>query len=238
MFLDVNISGNFTRIYVENAILICHGLPAEPGSVVEKSYDKLAKYLARYFTPVIFDFSGCGLSRKEFRLQKWVEDLINIAGSFSHVDIVAFSMGGVPAVYAAANLRNVRSVSLVATPCCFEVLSEKILREVHANAKTRGTLRVGDFGSFVLGLKEDMMEFEPLKWIENVKNVMFIHGTGDNIVPSESSEKMFRFAKSPKKLLKVINGGHKLRQEKAVIDKIIEWITGEKKKESVEEITL
>nr|ATZ76877.1 esterase/lipase [uncultured archaeon] len=234
MFLDINISGNFARIYVENTVLLCHGLPAEPGSVVEKGYDKLARYFARYFTPVIFDFSGCGLSRKEFSLRRWVEDLINIAGSFSHVDIVAFSMGGVPAVYTAANLRNVRSVTLVATPCCFDVLSLKILQEVHANAKTRGTLRVGDFSSFVMGLKEDMMEFEPLRWIEKVKNVLLVHGTKDDVVPLESSEKLFRFAKSPKKLLKVIGGGHKLRQEKAVVDKIIEWITGEKKKESVE----
>ena len=239
MFVDINISGNFTRIYAENVVLICHGLPAEPGSVVEKNYDKLAKYFSKYVTPVIFDFSGCGLSRKEFRLKNWVEDVINIASSFSTVDIVAFSMGGVAAVYAAANLRHVRSLTLVATPCCFEVLSENILNKIYSNAKSKGTLRgLRDFGGFVMDLKEDMMEFEPLKWIEDVRNVMFVHGTKDDIIPFESSERMFRFARSPKKLLRVVGGGHRLRQEKVVVDEIIRWITTEKKKDSIEDLNL
>ncbi|AEA47101.1 alpha/beta hydrolase [Archaeoglobus veneficus] len=237
MFIDVNISGNFARIYIENVVLICHGLPAEPGSVVEKSYDRLARYFSKYFNPVIFDFPGCGLSRGEFRLRRWVEDFVTIADSFSAVDIVAFSMGGVPAVYAAANLRHVRSLTLVATPCCFEAISEDVLHQIYSNAKSRGTLKgVRDFGTFIRELKEDMIEFEPLKWIENIRNVLFIHGTKDDVIPIESSERMFRLAKNPKKFLRVVGGGHKLRQEKAVIDAIIQWIVEEKKKEGVEDL--
>ena len=63
MNIDTKINRNFVRVVVEKSLLICHGLPYEAGSVIEKSYSDLARYFAlKGFNSVIFDFfipKGC-----------------------------------------------------------------------------------------------------------------------------------------------------------------------------------
>lgn len=241
MHIDTSIGKNFVRIYVENVVIFCHGLPYDPGSVIEKSYDQLA----RFFTgggldSVIFDFSGCGLSRGDFSLTAWLEDLINIVSGFSRVDLVGFSMGGVAATYVAASLDNVRSLVLVASPCCADSVSEEVLGKIYLNARSKGVLRgIGSYGSFVSRLRDELGEYEPVKWIDSVKKpVLIVHGTKDDVIPYESAEELFEKARQPKYLLRVINGNHRLRKERAVMEYILKWLKKKKSGKVIEEIQL
>ncbi|RLI80019.1 alpha/beta hydrolase [Archaeoglobales archaeon] len=229
MHLDTTIGRAFVRLHVENVAVICHGLPYDPGSVVEKSYDDLAKYFAkRGIDSVIFDFSGTGLSKGEFRISNWVEDLMYIVDRFNEVNLIGFSMGGVIATYVAANSKNVKSLATISSPCCSKIFNDRVLEMIYSNARTKGVLRgIEGYDEFIGKFKADMEEFEPIKWIGNVNvPVLIVHGTADEIVSYENAEILFKAANEPKKLLKVKNGSHFLRRERRVIDRIIDWLIG------------
>lgn len=243
MHLDTTIGRVFTRLHIENVAVICHGLPYEPGSVVEKSYDDLGKYFAKKgIDSVIFDFSGTGLSKGEFGISDWVEDLMNVVNRFDNANLVGFSMGGVIATYVAANSDNVKSLTVVSSPCCSKIFKDKVLEMIYSNARTKGVLRgIGSYNNFVMKFKAEMEEFEPVKWIGDVKiPVLIVHGTADEIVSHENAEILFEKANEPKKLLKVKDGSHFLRREKKIIDKIIGWLKqlNKKKYNSIEEMCL
>jgi pimeloyl-ACP methyl ester carboxylesterase len=241
MYLDTSIGKNFVRIYVENVVIFCHGLPYERGSIIEKGYDQLAKFFAYAGKDsVVFDFSVTGLSKGDFSIISWVDDLLNLLPNFSSVDLIGFSMGGVAAVYAAF-LENVRSLVVVATPCCSDSITDEVIREIYLNAKLKDTLRgIGSFDSFAARLKKEMDEFEPVKWMGRIrKPVLIVHGTSDDIVSYKNAEVLFEKAREPKYLLRVINGNHFLRNEMRVTEYILTWL---KKKEKggkvIEELQL
>ena len=241
MHLDTTIGKVFTRLHIENVTIICHGLPYEPGSVVEKGYDDLARYFAeKGIDSVIFDFSGTGLSKGEFSISNWIEDLLNIVNRFNKVNLIGFSMGGVIATYVAANMENVISLTTVSSPCCSNIFRDNVLEMIYLNAKTKGVLKgIGSYDNFIRKFKAEMEEFEPVKWIGDVKApVLIVHGTSDEIVNYENAEVLFKEASKPKTLLKIQNGSHFLRREKRVIDKIVEWLNKKKYESSIEEIQL
>jgi fermentation-respiration switch protein FrsA (DUF1100 family) len=152
-------------------------------------------------------------------------------------------MGGVAATYVAATLDNVRNLVLVASPCCTSSVSEEVLSKIYLNARSKGVLRgIGSYESFISRLRSELEDYEPVKWIDSVKKpVLIIHGTKDDVIPYDAAETLFERARKPKYLLRVINGDHRLRKEWAVMEYILKWLRGEKKKKSgkvVEEIRL
>ncbi len=225
MYFDAKIGRNFVRISVERCVLICHGLPYEPGSVVEKSYYELARKFSTKTAAAIFDFSGTGLSEGEFSLLDWREDLANLAEKFERVVLVGYSMGGAVAISAAAELKNVEKLVVVASPCCAEMFDERVLREIYYNAASKGLLRgIGSYESFRDRFVSDFLEIEPVKWIGRIRvPKLIVHGTKDDIVPFEHGLRLYREAREPKEFLE-IDGDHFLRQRDDVTEKIIEWI--------------
>ncbi|MEM2069774.1 MAG: alpha/beta hydrolase [Archaeoglobaceae archaeon] len=228
MFFDTRIGRNFVRVVVEKAIIVCHGLPYEAGSVIDKNYYELAKKIARRLPAVIFDFTGTGASRGDFSLLSWKEDILRLAEEFENVLLVGYSMGGCIALAAASELENVEKVAVVASPCCADTFSEESLREIHANAISRGLLRgVDSFEKFRDRFISEFLEIEPLKYLPKLTiPKLFVHGTDDNIVPFWNSEKMYSLAKKPKSFFIVENGNHFLRRREDVTEKILDWIEG------------
>ena len=51
MYIDKKIGRNFVRLTFENVLVICHDLPYEPGSVIEKGYSTLAQFFASKNSP-------------------------------------------------------------------------------------------------------------------------------------------------------------------------------------------
>jgi pimeloyl-ACP methyl ester carboxylesterase len=229
MIIDRRIGRNFTRLHIDNCLLICHGLPYEPGSVIEKGYSVLAKFFSsKKFTTVVFDFTGTGLSEGDFRLSYWVEDLKNLTSYFEKVSILGYSMGGAVAIRASAELENVEKLAIVASPCCMDMFSAASLEMIYENAKLKGILRgLKDFESFKDEFLRDFEDIEPINWIEKIRcPKLIVHGDKDDIVPFKHGEMLYRMARKPKTFLRVKNGDHFLRQEEVVSKYIADWFTG------------
>ncbi len=227
MFLDTTIGRNFVRIYAENVVVICHGLPYEPLPVIAKGYDELAEFFGEMgLNSIIFDFSGTGLSEGKFRILSWVEDLIEIVEKFKSVHIVAFSLGGVPATYV-ARLKAVKSIALLATPCCFDVMRKDLIKKAYDHALTKKSLKgVGSFEEFYENFKRDVEDFAPVKWIDKVRcPILLVHGDRDDVIPFESSKRLYENAKDAY-FLEVRNGGHRLREYGVVMEIVAKWVAG------------
>ena len=224
MIIDRKIDGIFSRLIVSKCLVICHGLPYEPGSVIDKSYSDLAETFSREIPALIFDFSGTGLSTGDFSLLKWVEDLTHIASEFEKVYLLGFSMGGIIAIRACAELENVEKLAVVASPYEF-FIDENGLREIYENAKSRNVLKgLKDFKSFSSNFINEFKEIEPKKWIKYVKcPILVVHGTLDEVVPFDHGKMIFNDANEPKSFIIVKNGSHFLRRDERVIKVIADW---------------
>ncbi|KUJ94262.1 MAG: 2-hydroxy-6-oxohepta-2,4-dienoate hydrolase (TodF) [Archaeoglobus fulgidus] len=236
MHFDKKIGRVFARIYVERALIVCHGLPYEPGSVVEKSYIDLAGFFSkRGFPTLIFDFSGTGLSDGHFSLKAWVEDLLRIAENFEEVSILGYSMGGAVAVRAAAELRNLRKMVVVSSPCCLDMFTEQVLKLVYENARMKNTLKgIGSFESFKNLFLKEFTEIEPKNWIGDVgAEKLIVHGRLDEIVPFENGLTLYNLAREPKAFVEVEKGDHFLRQDNRVVELIAEWLDGKIKEKII-----
>lgn len=231
MFFDTIFGRNFGRIYIRKAILLCHGFPYEPGSVVDKGYGELANFLSCIAPTIIFDFSGCGNSRGHFSVEDWVEDLKRIAGKFERVSIIGYSMGGLIAIRAGADIFNLEKLIAVSTPLP-AILSEERLAAMFENA--RRIMRVRSFEEF----REEMeraKEMDPRRYIKQIKAPkLIVHGTNDDVVPFECGEAIYHEAEEPKSFLRVINGDHFLRRNHRVMSMVAEWIKGEIKDKEFE----
>ncbi len=236
MHFDKKIGRVFARIYTEEVLIVCHGLPYEPGSVVEKSYTDLAHFLSkRGFPTLIFDFSGTGLSEGQFSLKAWVEDLLTIADNFEKVSILGYSMGGAIAVRAAVELRNLQKLVIVSSPCCSEMFTEQVLKMVYENARMKNILKgIGSFENFRDLFLRDFSEIEPKNWIGDVDSEkLIVHGRLDEIVPFENGVTLYNLAREPKAFLEVIKGDHFLRQDNRVVKLIADWLEGKIKEKII-----
>jgi len=238
MFIDTKIGRNFARISIEKCLIICHGLPYEPGSVVEKSYYELARFFSPHYTSLVFDFSGTGLSEGKFSLFAWVEDLVNVAKNFERVLLLGYSMGGAVAIRAACDLDNVEKLAVVASPCSMDMFSEEVLRAIYENAKIKNVLKgIGDYDAFASKFTSEFAEIEPKYWINKIRiPKLIVHGTEDDIVPFQHGERLFEIAKPPKSFVRVVGGDHFLRQREEVSKAVMNWLQG--KIEGVVEIRI
>ncbi|MCS7121847.1 MAG: alpha/beta hydrolase [Archaeoglobaceae archaeon] len=228
MFIDKKIGRNYCRLSVERCVIICHGLPYEAGSVIQKGYYELAKNFSSKVASLIFDFSGTGLSEGNFNLLNWKEDLERISSEFEKVILLGYSIGGAIAISAASELKNVEKLIVVSTPCCLEFFNEENLKAIYLNATSKSLLSgIGSYENFKEKFIKDFMEIEPLKWISVISiPKLIVHGSRDQIVPLDHAEKLYSKARKPKTLLIAKDGDHFLRKREDVTGKIIDWLEG------------
>jgi len=225
MKIDLNFGRNFSRLNVDTVVVICHGLPYEPGSALDKSYDSIAEFFSKRDIPALaFDFSGTGKSKGEFSLLSWLEDLENIASNFENVHVVGFSMGGVVAY----NLENAESYSIISSPFSSEIFDELSLKAIYSNAVLKGTLKgIRDYETFKRIFVDEFETLAPSN-AKPKRNAMIIHGMRDEVVPFSHGERLFRHSKKPKMFVKVENGDHFLRKNMKVVEIVHEWIAGKR----------
>ncbi len=235
MYIDTKIEDKFARISVERCLVICHGLPYESGSVIDKSYYDLAKFFSEFYPTLIFDFRGTGNSGGKFSLKSWVEDIIGIGQKFKRIILLGYSMGGAVAVKAACELNNVEKLITVASPCCSDMFTENTLKAIYENAVSKNVLHgLDDFKTFQNIFLTEFEEIKPIKWIGKIKvPKLFVHGMKDTIVPFKHSKKLFELAKDPKTFITIINGDHFLRRNEKVSELILDWLEG-KIKENID----
>lgn len=223
MFFDTIFGRNFGRIYVSYAIVVCHGFPYEAGSVVDKGYGALAELFSRIAPTIVFDFSGCGNSGGWFGLERWVEDVKNISKKFERVSLVGYSMGGMIAIRAGAELDNLEKIVAVSTPVP-DIFARDRIEIMFENAKK--IMRVGSFDDFYTEMSK-AKDMDPRKFASKIEaSKLIVHGTNDEIVPFWCGADIFKNSKEPKAFLKVINGDHFLRKNFKVMSVVAEWLAG------------
>lgn len=231
MFIDTAIGRNFARIHIGRALIVCHGFPYEPGSVVDKGYGELAEFFSRITPTVVFDFSGCGNSKGKFSVEGWVEDLKRIAGKFERVSIIGYSMGGLVAIRAGAELDNLERIVSISAPLP-EIFSNERIATMFENA--RRIMRTGELEEFRREM-EKAGKVDIRSYVRKIKAPkLVVHGTKDEVVPYECGEAIYREAEEPKAFLKVLNGDHFLRKNPKVMQTVAEWLEGKIKEREIE----
>ena len=235
MKVDLSIGRNFTRLNVDEAVIICHGLPYEPGSAIDKSYDFIAEFFSKRGVPaLVFDFTGTGKSRGDFSLLKWYEDLELIAENFDRFHLVGFSMGGAVAY----GIEGAESYSVVSTPFDLSLFTEESIRGIYSNAILKRTLKgIKDYEIFRRKLLDEFEIICPSS-VNPRKNVLVVHGVEDDVVPISHGLKIYEKSKPPKKFVRVENGDHFLRRNRKIIELAFSWVSERREGEGVESIRI
>lgn len=219
------------------AVIIAHGLPSTPLPVQEKGYDDLGRKVCSLgFVSIIFNFSGCQGSGGFFSLKNWVKDITfvsNYVRALKEIDpknitFLAFSMGTIPTIYYIANLAVSNGIipNQLIICACPAALSTKRLAElrlgIHLTADAGGIRVERDYDQEIIS---EFKEHLPIKWIGSISLPKFIlHGARDDLIDIKNATQLYETAQEPKELIILKEAGHKLRQDKIAMQKILEII--------------
>ncbi len=168
------------------------------------------------------DHRGCGLSEGEFdavtTLDGRVRDIIEAVHVLKHalghpfrLGLFGSSLGGTTCLAAAAELNPDRLVTLAAP-----VDSRSLL----ARAQSNPTVTLPSV------FATDAFQFDLTGRLENLGNLLVIHGEADEVVPVEHARKIYAASREPKRLLINPGGDHRVtdpRHQKTFIEACRNW---------------
>jgi len=187
------------------AIIVCHGYPADKGNVLE-----MAAFLAPHYNLLFFDFRALGRSQGRFSTGGWQEreDFFSAVKflkerGFSDIGAFGFSMGA--AVILMANSPDIKAIVSDSSYAGLDAV-------LHLIFKNFGAFRHPFVGMMKLWaklfFKINIDYVSPLKYISGIKAPIFlIHSELDSQIPLEHAYLLHRT--NPKNKLWVITGaGH------------------------------
>lgn len=190
----------------------------------------LAEELASQgFVALRFDFSDCigesDGSCEDMKLTSQIADLrdavtwLEAQGEVDEdrIGAAGHSLGGLTCIMAAAEDDRIRALVPVAAPTgaegehLFQGKELERWREMghtHFPTRKRGEVKIG------WGFYEDLQRYDAVEALPDVHApVRFVHGSADDIVPLENSERMHAAANEPKDLHVVEGADHLFRRE-------------------------
>jgi len=215
------------------AIIVCHGYPADKGNVLE-----MAAFLAPHYNLLFFDFRALGRSQGRFSTGGWQEreDFFSAVKflkekGFSDIGALGFSMGAAVILMAnSPDINPVRNTTFSNTENKISNGVKAIVSDssyasldavLHLIFKNFGILRYPFVGMMKLlarlFFKIDVDSVSPLKYISQIKAPIFlIHSELDSQIPLEHAQLLHRA--NPKTELWIIpgadhGGGFGLKQE-------------------------
>ncbi len=205
-----------------------HGLPFSPEPVEQKGYlDFAYMVVKRGAAAALLNLRGTDGSEGCFGLSAWVEDAESclrylrsrLKGYRQY--LLGFSAGGVVAIYAAANNKEVDGV--VSCSASYQPLSQRIARPLLEKALSAGVIRGGRSPSFIDQVLSESQRYAPSKWIRAIapRPTLIAHGRFDDLVPVGDAYRLFEKAREPKKLL-LLDAGHRLRANPSDAERIVE----------------
>ena len=141
---------------------------------------------------------------------KWIDYVINRFGENVQIVIGGVSMGAATVMMATAeNLP--KNVKYVIADCGYTSPKEIICRTMRQMGyPDKLFYPLAKFGALIFG-RFNVDETSPLQAVQNAKiPVIFLHGTGDEIVPHEMSERLYEQCKTQKALVLIPNAEHGL----------------------------
>ncbi len=203
-------------MFRRKAILIIHGYAGG-------TYDEepLANYLEleRSFDVYSFTLPGHDVrDKKKATNENWINEserqikyLIN--NGYKKIYVIGHSMGGVIAAYLGSKYKEVKKLVLVA-PAFTCIASKEAGGLIAAIFKIPDLIKAYSFNEIATRVNKMPLssEKEFINLVEDHKNdinnitvpIMFIHGTKDQLVPINSTEKIYENYKSNKKKLLVV----------------------------------
>jgi uncharacterized protein len=196
-------------------IITSHGLLSNKDS---DKFIALGEHFAEEgFTVLRFDFGGCGQSegniadttvtgRKEDLLAALAFMQRRLSGSAQPIGLLGSSIGGFVSLLVASCRNEIKAVAAWATPFCFEELRKGI------------TLSCGDI--IKDGFFDDARLYAAESFVPRVRNLLIIHGDGDETVPLHHAHRLYAQAREPKFLEILPGADHSItapeHREKAV----------------------
>ncbi len=185
------------------AIITCHGLFSSKES--EKFQDLAGVFSKNNYAVLRFDFRGCGESEgriEDTTISGRIDDLkaaltfvkkeISLSGL--PIGLLGSSMGGYISLHLAALDPSVKAVVAWATPFSFAGLREVIDKSNQTPLKET--------------FYRDANHHHVTVALSRIKNLLFIHGDKDEVVPLDHAQKLYRFAQEPKQLTVVAGADH------------------------------
>lgn len=229
--------------YPKPAMIFCHGFKGDkigPHRIFVKMARKLAKNGIAVFR---FDYRGSGDSSgffAETTISGQIADAL-IAINFvsglevvneSQLGLLGFSLGGAIATCAAARSQQIENLVLwSAVADIKQVFLDQQPEKAENNLDKIQEQGYIDLNGFKLGKEfiEEIAEIKPLDEIKDYQNSIFLlHGSEDETVPLENTEKYYDVAcTSGCKKHIIIGADHKYNKcewEDKVLDKTLEWL--------------
>ncbi len=214
----------------KGTILLQHGLFSDKEGSWERRADTFTK---KGYRAIRFDRRGYGESSREFidfNLTTGIQDTLTLLNhlqekDWKNIGIYGSSFGGLIGIHAAVKNPKIKTLALRA-PATYQIhLFEKLEKEVQEKGKI-------DLEEEMQGAEMDQTFFEELKKYDpeeaaeklDVPTAIF-HGTEDEIVPLEDSEKFYEKINVPKQLHKIPKQGHVFTKtiDQKVVEKAAKW---------------
>ena len=219
------------------AVCICHGIPSgKPKDMDDGGYPELAQRMCRWgFTAFIFNFRGAGESGGNFDLAGWTSDLkaaIDYLWEFPEVDranlsLLGFSGGAAVAICVAALDTRVSRVAACACPAEFTFLNEVDEPEkVVEHFRSIGVIRDAAFPASAEEWLDGFNKVRPVDYVARIapRPLLLVHGDRDETVPVEQARWLYKEAGEPKKLVIIDGAGHRLRQDRRAMKRVMDWL--------------
>ncbi len=186
-------------------IITSHGLLSNKDS--DKFIALGERFAEEGFTVLRFDFGGCGQSdgniadttvtgRKEDLLAALDFMQRRLPGSARPIGLLGSSMGGFVSLLVASGRDEIQAVAAWATPFSFEELREGI------TLSCGGIIREGFF--------EDARLYAAESIVPRVRNLLIIHGDGDETVPLGHARRLYERAREPRHLEIIPGADHSI----------------------------
>jgi len=199
----------------DKGVVIAHGLGANKSNFMGLA----SLWHEMGFNVIIFDFRGHGMSSGHtismgYRERLDIKAAVNYLVENPKVNpkkIVGYgvSFGAASLLHAASEDPRIKSVIIDSCFADVHTMAGQLLKKMHIPPLLRDPIiRIGlEIIDFELGFK--MRENMPKQIIGQVNRpILIIHGINDPLVPPSESEKLFKAARQPKKLLLLSVPGH------------------------------
>ncbi len=212
-------------------IVVAHGFFNNKQVFLMKN---LAESLKEHFDVISFDFRGHGKSGGLFgwtsREQQDLEAILKYAKEqkYERIGVLGFSLGAAVALISASQDHDILSVMAVSAPYDFWQINyhfwePDMFADLKLNIGNKGVGKGVRPGNPFAG------KVKPIHIVSGISPtpVLFVHGSQDWLIKPEHSEKLFKKAKEPKRLVIIPDAGHAERiydtHPKEFVDLCAQW---------------
>ena len=189
-------------------IVICPGFFQ---SKETPTFQRLASILSSECDVVCLDFRGHGRSSGSFAFSAYEQADLNAVldwtcARYTRIGLIGFSLGAATAINVASRRNGIRTLIAVSAPSSFEEIEFKFWTPEAIKTGIRGLEPGAGFRPGNLWAKKE-------RPIDNIKKVapvpiLLIHGTNDQTILYQHSERLHQAAGEPKRLILIEGGGH------------------------------